>query len=77
MLGAIAGDIIGSVYEHHNVRHKDFELMSPNAFFTDDTVLTVALADSLLHGTPYLDNLIHYYQLYPHAGYGGRFLRWI
>jgi ADP-ribosylglycohydrolase len=77
MLGAIAGDIIGSVYEHHNVRHKHFELLSRDACFTDDTVLTVALADTILHGTPYLQNLITYYHRYPGAGFGGFFIRWV
>jgi ADP-ribosylglycohydrolase len=77
MLGAIAGDIIGSVYEHHNVLHKQFELFSDDAFFTDDTVLTVALADTLLNGTPYLENLITYYHRYPAAGFGGFFHRWV
>lgn len=77
MLGAIAGDIIGSVYEHHNVRHKDFTLLSKDAFFTDDTVMTIALADSLLHRIPFLDNLIAYYHRYPAAGFGGYFVRWV
>jgi ADP-ribosylglycohydrolase len=77
MLGAIAGDIIGSVYEHHNVLHKDFELLCKEAFFTDDTVLTVALADTLLSGVPYMDNLIAYYNRYPGAGFGGYFVRWV
>jgi len=77
MLGAIAGDIIGSVYEHHNVLHKQFDLLSKDAFFTDDTVLTVALADTLLSGTSYLDNLITYYNRYPDAGFGGFFIRWV
>jgi ADP-ribosylglycohydrolase len=77
MLGAVAGDVIGSVYEHHNVLSKKFDLFSPDAFFTDDTVLTVALADTLLHGTPYLDNLILYYNRYPGAGFGGYFVRWV
>ncbi len=76
MLGAIAGDIIGSIYEHHNVKHKDFPLLSTEAFFTDDTVLTVALADSLLNKIPYVDNLKHYYHRYPAAGFGGYFIRW-
>ncbi|MEA3241588.1 MAG: ADP-ribosylglycohydrolase family protein, partial [Pseudomonadota bacterium] len=44
MLGAIAGDIIGSVYEWNNIKTKEFDLFSPKAFFTDDSVLTVALA---------------------------------
>jgi ADP-ribosylglycohydrolase len=45
MIGAIAGDIIGSVYEWENIKTKDFDLFSPRCFFTDDTILTVALAD--------------------------------
>ena len=76
MLGAIAGDIIGSVYEHHNVKRKDFHLLSPDAFFTDDTVLTVALADALLTKTPYVDKLKQFYRSYPNAGFGGYFIRW-
>jgi ADP-ribosylglycohydrolase len=76
MLGAIAGDIIGSVYEHHNVRHKDFFLLSPDAFFTDDTVLTVALADTLLFGTSFVENLKSYYLRYPDVGFGGYFIKW-
>ena len=47
MLGAITGDIVGSVYEWNNIKHKEFELFSPEAFFTDDTVLTVALAEAI------------------------------
>jgi len=76
MLGAIAGDIIGSVYEHHNVKHKDFILLSPDAFFTDDSVLTVSLADTLLNNIPYVNNLKSYYRRYPDAGFGGYFIRW-
>ena len=44
MIGAIAGDIIGSVYEWENIKTKEFELFRPDCSFTDDTVLTVALA---------------------------------
>lgn len=76
MLGAIAGDIIGSVYEWNNIKTTAFPLFSEECFFTDDTVLTVALADSLLHGTDYIDNLHDYYARYPGAGYGGRFQEW-
>ncbi|MGD8212881.1 MAG: hypothetical protein PVF32_23650 [Desulfobacterales bacterium] len=42
MMGAIAGDIIGSVYEHHPIKTKDFALFHPQCYFTDDTVLTLA-----------------------------------
>lgn len=48
MLGAIIGDVVGSVYEWHNIKTKDFELFKPNCFFTDDTVMTVAVAKALL-----------------------------
>jgi ADP-ribosylglycohydrolase len=76
MIGAIAGDIIGSVYEWNNIKTKDFALFAHNAHFTDDTVLTVALADSILTGTPYGENLRRFYHWYPNAGYGGSFHRW-
>jgi ADP-ribosylglycohydrolase len=48
MIGAIAGDIIGSVYEWHNIRTTDFPLFDERCTFTDDTVLTVAIADAIL-----------------------------
>ena len=76
MIGAIAGDIVGSVYEFGNIKTKAFPLFSPKCFFTDDTVLTVALADSVLTGTPYVDNLKIFYNWYPDSGYGGSFRRW-
>ena len=53
MLGAIAGDIIGSVYEFNNIKTTDFPLFSTGCRFTDDTVLTVALADTILRGHDY------------------------
>lgn len=76
MIGAIAGDIIGSVYEHHNIKTKDFVLFSERCSFTDDSVLTIALADSILTGTSYADNLRTFYKWYPHRGYGGSFHTW-
>ncbi len=76
MIGAIAGDIIGSVYEWDNIKTKEFVLFSEGCFFTDDTVLTLALADTILTGIPYAENLRRFYHWYPHAGYGGSFRRW-
>src|SRR3954467_15026030 len=76
MLGAIAGDIIGSRFEHAAFKTTRFSLFPPLCRFTDDTVLTVALADSLLHDEPYVDLLKRYYRAYPRAGYGGMFHRW-
>jgi ADP-ribosylglycohydrolase len=76
MLGAIAGDIIGSVYEGHNIKRTDFPLFGPWNHFTDDTVLTVAVADAIMTGAPYSEKLREYYRYYPRAGYGGRFRKW-
>jgi ADP-ribosylglycohydrolase len=76
MIGAIAGDIIGSVYEFNNIKTKDFILFSDRCFFTDDSILTIALADSIMTGKPYVENLKTFYQWYPNGGYGGSFHRW-
>jgi len=76
MIGAIAGDIIGSVYEWERIKSKEFELFHPDCCFTDDTVLTVALAESILTGHDYSSLMKAYYRRYPDAGYGGFFHRW-
>jgi len=76
MIGALAGDIIGSVYEWNNIKTKDFELFSPKCDFTDDSVLTVALADAILHSRDYAETMKDYHRRYPHAGYGGSFSSW-
>jgi ADP-ribosylglycohydrolase len=81
MLGAIAGDIIGSVYEGkkawQEAKTPHFQpLFADKARFTDDTVLTVAVADSILHGGDLVDLLKGYARAYPAAGYGGTFRRW-
>lgn len=60
MLGAIAGDVIGSVHEGTGTKTKDFPLFVAESCFTDDTVLTVAVADHLLNGGSYID-LFHDY----------------
>ena len=76
MLGAIAGDIIGSVHEHTETKTTDFELFVPESRFTDDTVLAVAVADCLVNGLDYVDAFHQYFIAYPNAGYGGRFFGW-
>jgi ADP-ribosylglycohydrolase len=76
MLGAIAGDVIGSVHERSGTKTKHFPLFTPESRFTDDTVLTVAVADCLLHGRGYVDAFHDYFHAYPGAGFGGGFLRW-
>lgn len=58
MLGAIIGDIVGSVYEWHNIKTKDFPLLRDNCFFTDDTVMTIATADALMNGGEADDSLL-------------------
>lgn len=74
MLGAIIGDIVGSVYERHNIKTKDFPLFREDCFFTDDTVMTIATADALMNGGR-TDDFIDAYKkwgwLYPNAGYEG------
>lgn len=77
MLGAIGGDIIGSVYERSPIKSKDFPLFHPHCTFTDDTVLTVAVADAILHHRSYLQAVYSMGNRYPHAGYGGTFRQWL
>jgi ADP-ribosylglycohydrolase len=77
MIGAIAGDIIGSVYEHWQIKTKEFPIFDDRCCFTDDTVLTVAVADAILSGRPYKQRLKEIGSRYPRAGYGGSFIRWL
>lgn len=77
MLGAIAGDIIGSPFEFAPYKYKDFPLFSEFSNFTDDTVLTVAIADILLHDLDIVETLKRYSKKYPDRGYGGSYLRWV
>ena len=77
MLGSIAGDVIGSVYEVARIKHTDVPLFSPNSRFTDDSVLTVATAHALLTGQPYADAYHEFGNRYPRAGYGGAFRGWL
>ena len=76
MIGAIAGDIIGSVYERNPIKAKDFPLFSEKGRFTDDSALTIALADAIMNSQSYERLMREYYRRYPHAGYGGMFHRW-
>jgi ADP-ribosylglycohydrolase len=76
MIGAIVGDIIGSVYEHHNITVTGFPLFDPYCHFTDDTVLTVAVADAILGNGDYETKLKEYFQLYPDRGFSPAFGQW-
>lgn len=77
LCGAIAGDIIGSVYERNRTKNRGFHLFSSSSKFTDDTVMTVANADWLLTGDSLLGIMQDYGNRYPHAGYGGMFRSWL
>ena len=77
MIGAIAGDIIGSVYERHPIKTKEFPLFHHRCRFTDDTVLTIAVADAILTGRPYDQAVREIGRRYPNAGYGGSFIGWL
>ena len=76
MLGAITGDIIGSIYEGYSIKTKNFSLFSPRCCFTDDTVLTLAIADTILSQGNYGEKLKEYCRKYPGAGYGSNFYNW-
>lgn len=77
MIGAVAGDIIGSIYEHNPIRTEDFPLFSTYSRFTDDTVMSLAVAQAILHDKNYGQEMKTLGQLFPSAGYGGNFQRWI
>jgi ADP-ribosylglycohydrolase len=77
MIGAIAGDIIGSVYEARPIKTKDFPLFHPRCRFTDDSVLTVAIAKAILHDGNYRKAVWEMGRKYPRAGYGGSFIGWL
>ena len=77
MLGAMIGDIIGSVYEWHNIKTTDFKLFKPENTFTDDTVLTAATAQALMTDGDYARAYQDFARRYAGRGYGGNFSRWI
>ena len=79
MLGAIIGDIVGSRWEFSPTNNYDFEWLSEENGFTDDTICTVAVADALLHGRDFGESIHDWCRRYPHpkGGYGGRFAQWV
>ena len=77
MLGSIAGDIIGSVYEGLPIKTTDFELFDKRSTFTDDTVLTIAVAQAIMKKADYSESLKYYARRYPNAGYGYSFYHWM
>ena len=95
LLGAVIGDIAGSDYEFNNVRSKDINLIPPykvgvpNCYFTDDSVMSLAIADALcgfggdqnigedVFKDAIVDKMVEYGKIYPYCGYGGGFRKWI
>lgn len=79
MLGAIIGDIVGSRFEFNNTDRTDFELFTPECSYTDDTICTIAVADSILKGNSYKDSILKWCRKYPDpkGAYGGSFGNWI
>lgn len=77
VLGAIIGDIIGSIYEHSGCKDFNFNpLIHPRCRFTDDTVCTIAIADALISNNSFSSSLKSWCRKYPRAGYGWRFINW-
>jgi ADP-ribosylglycohydrolase len=77
IIGAVIGDVIGSVFEWDNIKKTDFDLYNPACDFTDDTVLTIAVADCLLNKKDLAKTIWEYGRKYCGRGYGGRFMNWL
>ena len=77
MIGAVIGDIVGSIYEWDRIKTKDFPFFSHRCDFTDDSVCTAAVADILLHDLPPAETMQAWCRRYPGRGYGGMFGNWI
>lgn len=80
MLGAIIGDIVGSIYEQNPIKTTTFPLFQKGCTFTDDTVMTCAVAEAIMKGGTrdhFIDTMKKYGRKYPNAGYGSRFKTWL
>jgi len=77
MIGAIIGDIVGSVYEWRRIKTKSFEFFVDQCECTDDSICTAAVADILMHGRPPAQTLQRWCREHPRGDYGGRFAEWI
>ena len=73
IIGAVIGDIVGSTYEFRKTVDKEYELYQEKCTYTDDTVLTVAIADALLHNRDFGEAIFEWANKFPHAGFGERF----
>jgi ADP-ribosylglycohydrolase len=77
IFGAIAGDVLGSTYEFKNEKSVDINLFVEESTFTDDTVLTIAVADAILNNKDFAKTIWEYGNKYIDRGYGGSFLAWL
>ena len=80
MLGAIIGDIVGSIYEFDNIKTKDFNLFTNEMFFTDDTVMTIAIADAIMNGGQhknFIQSMKKWGCNYIEKSYGASFINWL
>jgi len=85
MIGAIIGDIVGSIYEFNNIRTKDFLFFSPRCFFTDDSVMTIAISNALIECNgdysklqqKTIEHMQDYGAIYPNLSYGCSFSNWL
>jgi len=77
IIGAVIGDVIGSVFEWNNIKTTEFDLFNPKCDFTDDTVLTVAITDCILNNKDFTKTVWEYGRKYRGRGYGGRFKEWL
>ena len=77
MIGAAIGDIVGSRFEWHPHKSKEFRFFRPRCRFTDDTVCTAAVADIVMHDRPPAETLQAWCRRHPGRGYGGMFREWI
>ncbi len=82
MIGGLIGDIVGSTYEFHNTKTKDFKMFTKHTSYTDDSVMTLAVCEALQKGYGYdsekiVKTLKKWGRTYPNAGYGGHFFYWL
>lgn len=85
MIGALFGDVVGSRFEWNNHRSKKFELLSRDCFFTDDSVMSIAVCDALLRSRPdfadlaerCVESMQRIGRPYPDCGYGASFFQWM
>ena len=77
IIGAVIGDVIGSVFEWNNIKTTNFDLFNPKCDFTDDTVLTIAVADCILNKKDFAKTIWEYGRKYRGRGYGGSFRNWL